>query len=148
MWWYMMEIYMIGSFAEIVNGCPLVPLKTLDILGSKGNCWLFLQKRSIVDIRQGSKYAVAYWHVEYWSYSATIKHCNHVIWTAVFVKACVRYFLRNFWFSSNDSPSKNMRCSLYHLKALFVLKIFRFFFISSFPSFFSLSAIAWELDSR
>ena len=24
------------------------------------------------------------------------------------VKTCVHYFLRNFWFSLNDSPSKNM----------------------------------------
>ena len=143
MWWYMMEIYMIGSFAEIVNGCPLVPLKTLDILGSKGNRWLFSQKRSIVDIWQGSKYAVAYW-----SYSATIKHCNHVIWTAVFVKAVSTIFLRNFWFSPNDSPSKNMRCFLYHLKSSFRSRDIQIFFISSFPAFFSLSAIAWELDSR
>ena len=31
------------------------------------------------------------------------------------IKACVRYFLRNFWFSPNDSPSKNMKYVFYFI---------------------------------
>ena len=44
---------------------------------------------------------------------------------SVILKACVRYFLSNFYFSLNDSPSKTMKNVFYFiLKALFVLKIF------------------------
>ena len=31
------------------------------------------------------------------------------------IKACLRYFLRNFWFSLNDSPSKNMKYVFYFI---------------------------------
>ena len=49
-------------------------------------------------------------------------------------KACVCYFLSNFYFSSNDSPSKTMKNVFYFIwKALFVLEIFKFLY---FPSFF------------
>ena len=34
-------------------------------------------------------------------------------------KACVRYFLSNVYFSSNDSPSKTMKCFLFHQKSSF-----------------------------
>ena len=32
-----------------------------------------------------------------------------------YVKACVRYFLSNFYFSLNDSPSKTMKNVLYFI---------------------------------
>ena len=35
------------------------------------------------------------------------------------LKACVRYFLSNFYFSPNDSSSKIMKCFLFHLKSYF-----------------------------
>ena len=35
--------------------------------------------------------------------------CLHVL---VYLKACVRYFLSNFYFSSNYRPSKTIKCSL------------------------------------
>ena len=35
------------------------------------------------------------------------------------VKACIPYFLENFYFSPNDSPSKTTRCFLFHLKSSF-----------------------------
>ena len=45
------------------------------------------------------------------------------------LKACLRYFWRNFWFSPNDSPSKNMKDVFYFVeKALFVLKIFAYLY--------------------
>ena len=38
----------------------------------------------------------------------------------IIVKACVRYFLSIFIFSSNDRPSKTMeKCFLFHLKSFF-----------------------------
>ena len=38
----------------------------------------------------------------------------------LFVKACVCYFLLNFYFSPNDSPSKKYgKCFLFHLKSSF-----------------------------
>ena len=64
--------------------------------------------------------------------------------------ACVRYFLSNFYFSPNDNPSKTMKNVFYFIKkALFVLNIFsKKFCIFVFSSFFSLSAIALEVDPR
>ena len=60
----------------------------------------------------------------------------------------VGYFLSNFYFSSNDSPSKTTKNVFYFIwKALFVLKIFRFLYFC-LPLFFSLSAIALEVDAR
>ena len=64
------------------------------------------------------------------------------------VKACVSYFLSNFYFSPNDSPSKTMKNVFYFIeKALLVLKIFKFFYFR-LPLFFSLSAIDLEVDPR
>ena len=58
------------------------------------------------------------------------------------VKACVRYFLINFYFSPKNSPSKTTKdVFLFHLKALFVLEIFNVFYVH-LPLSFSLSAIA------
>ena len=45
------------------------------------------------------------------------------------IKACVCYFLSNFYFSRNDSPSKTMKNVFYFIKkALFVLEIFKFLY--------------------
>ena len=64
------------------------------------------------------------------------------------VKACVRYFLSNCYFSSNDSPFKTMKNVFYFLeKALFILEIFRFLYFG-LPLFFSQSAIDLEVDQR
>ena len=63
-----------------------------------------------------------------------------------FIKACVRYFLTYFYLSPNGSPSKTMNDIFYFIyKALLVLEIFKFLFFH-LPLFFSLSAIALELD--
>ena len=35
------------------------------------------------------------------------------------LKTCVHYFLSNFYFSPNDSPSKTEKCFLFHLKSSF-----------------------------
>ena len=52
------------------------------------------------------------------------------------LKACVRYFFNQIPPPLNDSPSKTEKCFYFILKALFVLKIFRFlFFSASFPHF-------------
>ena len=60
-------------------------------------------------------------------------------------KASVRYFLSNLYFSLNDSPSTSMRNVFYFIEeALFVLEIFKLYF--RLPLFFSLSAIALEVD--
>ena len=64
------------------------------------------------------------------------------------LKACLRYFYQIFIFSPNDSPPKTMKNAFYFTgKALFVLKIFKFFKFG--PSlFFYLSVIALEDDRR
>ena len=63
-------------------------------------------------------------------------------------KACVHYFLSNDYFSPYDSPSKTMKNVFYFIeKALFVLEIFKFLYFR-LPPFFSLSAIALEVDPR
>ena len=52
------------------------------------------------------------------------------------IKACARYFLSNFYFSSNDSPSKTMKNGFYLiLKALFVPEIFKSLYFC-LPHFF------------
>ena len=61
--------------------------------------------------------------------------------------AYVRYFLSKFYFSPNDRPSQTMKNVYFIEKALFVLEIFKFLYIR-LPLFFSLSAIALEVDSR
>ena len=46
-------------------------------------------------------------------------------------KACACYFLSNFYFSRNDTPSKTMKFFFYFIKkALFVLNIFQFLFFN------------------
>ena len=64
------------------------------------------------------------------------------------LKACVHYFLSNFYFSPNDSPLKAMKSAFYFIqKALFVLEVFAYLYFH-FPLFFPLSAIALEVDPR
>ena len=78
---------------------------------------------------------------------------NVILRMTLFVKtvvriACVHYFLSNFYFSPNDSPSKTMKNVFYFIKkALFVLKIFKFLYFC-LSLFFSLSAIVLEVDPR
>ena len=63
-------------------------------------------------------------------------------------KACVCYFLTNFYFPLNDSPWKTMKDVFYFIqKALFIFKIFKFLYFD-LPLFFCLSTIALELDPR
>ena len=65
-----------------------------------------------------------------------------------FIKACVHYFLPNVYFSLNNSPSKTVKNVFYFIqKALFILKIFKFLYFH-LPLFFSLSAIALDVDPR
>ena len=103
------------------------------------------EKSSILDVPLYSEYA-----------SGTINYfCNRLqdVWlgsryTFGMFKACVRYFLRNFYLSPNGSPSKTMKDVFYFiLKALFVLDIFKFLYFH-LAFIFSLSASAWELDLR
>ena len=64
------------------------------------------------------------------------------------VKACVCYLLPNCYFLPNDSPFKTMKNVFYFIwKALFVPEIFRFLY-SHLSLFFSLSAIALEVDQK
>ena len=50
------------------------------------------------------------------------------------IKACVRYFLSNFYFSLNDSPSKTMKnVFLFHRKSSFRFRDIQFFVIFSLP---------------
>ena len=50
------------------------------------------------------------------------------------LKACVRYFLSNFYFSPNDSPSKTMK-DFFSTKKLFLFSRYSHFCICVFPSF-------------
>ena len=50
-------------------------------------------------------------------------------------KACVPYFLRNFYFSSNDSPSKTMEVVFVSSKKLFSFSKYSNVCTSIFPSF-------------
>ena len=48
-------------------------------------------------------------------------YLNAVVTPARFhpFKGCVRYFLSNFYFSPNDSPSKTEKCFLFYRKSSF-----------------------------
>ena len=64
------------------------------------------------------------------------------------LKLVSTFFLSNFYFSPNDSPSKTMENVFYFIKeALFVLKIFDFMYFC-LPLFFLLSAPALLVDPR
>ena len=51
-------------------------------------------------------------------------------------KACVCYFLSNFYFSPNDSPSKTTKKFFISSKKLFFFSRYSNFCIFAFPSFF------------
>ena len=69
-----------------------------------------------------------------------------VLFPMSILKACVHYFLSNFYFSPNDSPFKTMKSFLFYLKSSFPSEdIFLYFHL---PLFFFLSAIALEIDQR
>ena len=54
-----------------------------------------------------------------------------------FFKACVRYFLLNFYFSPNDRPSKTIKFFfIISYKKLFPLSRYSNYCIFTFPSFF------------
>ena len=53
---------------------------------------------------------------------------------APYYKACVRYFLSNFYFPPYDSPLKTMKkCFLFHLKSSFRSRDIQIFVIFSLP---------------
>ena len=56
------------------------------------------------------------------------------------LKACVCYFLRNFWFSPNDSPSKKYEIYfLFHLKSYFCCRDIPIFVFPPSPLFLPIS---------
>ena len=64
------------------------------------------------------------------------------------IKVCVRYFLSEFYFSLNDSPSKTMKKRfLFHLESCFRSRDIQIFVFLSSP-LFTLSAIALEVARR
>ena len=54
-------------------------------------------------------------------------------------KACVRYFLTNYHFSPNDSPSKTMKRFLSRLKSSFRPRDIQIFVFTSSPLFLPVS---------
>ena len=53
-------------------------------------------------------------------FMATLSALQKVIFNQIVIfKACVSYFLSNFYFSPNDNPSKAMKNVLFHLKSSF-----------------------------
>ena len=54
-------------------------------------------------------------------------------------KACVCYFLSNFYFSPNDIPSKTMKMFLFHQKSSFRIQDIQSFVFLSCPLFFPVS---------
>ena len=86
--------------------------------------------------------------------AVTMNHCPQILkfrslpLEKKLFKDCVRYFLSNFYFSPNDSLSKNMKNVFYFIeKAFSVLEIFKFLYFRLLL-FFSLSSIAVEIDPR
>ena len=74
--------------------------------------------------------------VRYWSVAIV---CKPGYDTMNFeVKDCVRYFLSNYYFSPNDSPSKTIKI-LISSKKLFLFSRYSNFCFSGFPSFFPFS---------
>ena len=49
------------------------------------------------------------------------------------LKACVHYFLSFLFFPPNDTPSKTMKCFLFHLKRSFRSRDIQYFVIFSLP---------------
>ena len=75
-----------------------------------------------------------------------ISHINHL--RQKLVEAFVCYFLSNFYFSSNDSPSKTTtNAFFFHLKSSLRSQDIQILAFRS-SRLFSLSAIALEVDPR
>ena len=53
----------------------------------------------------------------------------------IMIKACVHYFLSNFYFSPNDSSSKTIKMFFISSRKLFSFSRYSSFVISVFPSF-------------
>ena len=65
------------------------------------------------------------------------------------LKACVHYFLSNFYFSPNDRALQKLWNMFFiSSKKLFPFSRYSGFCVSVFPSFFSVSAIALQVDPR
>ena len=79
--------------------------------------------------------------------SNTAKRINTAIVFNEF-KTCVRFFLINFYLSPSESPSITRMDGFYFIKKPFLFSRYWIFCVSIFPYFFSLSAIALELDPR
>ena len=104
------------------------PFKSVEQLAI--NCFSFKSLKKTANIFTSLMFAFAEVH---WSHA---------------VKACVHYFLSNFYFSSNDGPSKTMKNVFYFIyKALFVLEIFKFLYFC-LPLFSPVSVNALEVDRR
>ena len=69
---------------------------------------------------------------------------HHGPWVGI--KACARYFLTNFYFSPNNSPSKTERCLLFSLKSSFPSRNIQDFVFPSSPIFLCQSLLyrAWS----
>ena len=66
--------------------------------------------------------------------------CTHSWWISIHFKACVRYFLSNFYFSLNDSPSKTMKnVFIFNQKSPFRSQDILIFVLPSSPLFLPVS---------
>ena len=73
----------------------------------------------------------------YLSFTISLRYVTYI---TLFYKACVRYFLSNFYFLPNDSPSKAMQnVFLFHLKRSFRSWDIQGFVFSSSPLSFPVS---------
>ena len=66
-----------------------------------------------------------------------------------YVKACVCYFLSNFYFSTyNDSPLKTEKCFLFHLKSSFCTRDIQFLAVFSLPFYtFQIPKDKWKWNN-
>ena len=78
-------------------------------------------------------------HFKLWIKSDIITNNIRKMFEKLVVKACVCYILSNFYFSPNDSPSKTMKCFLFHRKSSFRSWDIQNFVYSSSPLFFPVS---------
>ena len=124
--------------------CNFLLLEWIKILSlvRKGYVNLFRFLNQIGDFRSFAFYdsIQVFFSKSTWNWSS-----YSYAWKRTYVfKACVHYFLRNFYFQPNDSSAKTMKnekCFLFHLKSSL-----RLYFC--LPLSFSLSAIALDLVLR
>ena len=73
------------------------------------------------------RFLLSFWHYLWWCW----------LWYTRIVKACVHYFLSNFYFSQNDGPSKTKKKNFFiSTKMLFSFSRYSNFCIFAFPYFF------------